>query len=137
MVAINGLSHITLAVADLDRSLAFYRDVLGCRVRAIWADGAYLDAGRLWLCLSRDPIAEARTRRDYSHIAFSVREADYATMRDRLTAQCIIWKQNKSEGPSTYFVDPDGHRLEIHLGTLETRLSHYRNNPFEGLIIVE
>ena len=136
MAAINGLSHITLAVANLDRSLAFYRDVLGCRVRAIWADGAYLDAGPLWLCLSRDVIAKARQRRDYSHIAFSIGESGYATMRDRLTAQCIVWKQNTSQGASTYFLDPDGHRLEIHLGTLETRLSRYRDNPFEGLAIV-
>ena len=137
MAAINGLNHITLAVADLDRSLAFYRNVLGCRVRAIWADGAYLDAGPLWLCLSRDTIAEARPRRDYSHIAFNICEANYAAMRDRLTTKCIIWKQNKSEGTSTYFLDPDGHKLEIHLGTLETRLLHYRDKPFEGLIVVE
>jgi len=49
-----GLNHITLAVADVQRSLTFYRNILGFRVRAIWAEGAYLEAGSLWLCLSRD-----------------------------------------------------------------------------------
>lgn len=75
---IDGLNHITLAVADVERSLAFYRDVLGCAVRAVWADGAYLEAGSLWLCLSRDDNARSSPHRDYSHIAFSVRHADYA-----------------------------------------------------------
>lgn len=51
---ITGLNHVTVAVADVERSLAFYRDVLGCSVRAVWSDGAYLEAGTLWLCLSRD-----------------------------------------------------------------------------------
>ncbi|EHH67460.1 glutathione transferase [Gluconobacter morbifer G707] len=42
-----GLNHITQAVADVQHSLAFYRDILGCRVRAIWAEGAYLKVGSL------------------------------------------------------------------------------------------
>lgn len=33
--SVSGLNHITLAVADVERSVAFYRDVLGCVVRAV------------------------------------------------------------------------------------------------------
>jgi glutathione S-transferase fosA5 len=136
-MGISGLNHLTLAVADVERSLAFYRDVLGCDVRAVWEDGAYLEAGTVWLCLSRDENARSSPHPDYSHIAFSVADADYASMRKRLTAESVIWKDNKSEGASIYFLDPDGHKLEIHVGTLETRLAHYREFPAKGVRVFD
>lgn len=136
-VGVSGLNHITLAVADVERSLIFYRDVLGCTVRAVWAGGAYLEAGSLWLCLSHDDNVASSPSRDYSHIAFSVAEANYGDMSRRLAKECVIWKNNKSEGASTYFLDPDGHKLEIHLGSLETRLSHYRETPSKGVRVFD
>jgi len=134
---ITGLNHITLAVTDLNRSLAFYRDSLGCAVRAIWADGAYLEAGNLWLCLSRDDDMRSTPRPDYTHIAFSIAEEDFAALSERLKAECTIWKDNRSEGASIYFLDPDGHRLELHLGTLQTRLTHYLAHPEKGVQVFD
>lgn len=134
---VSGLSHITLAVADVERSLIFYRDVLGFVVRATGAHGAYLEAGQLWLCLSRDDLARSSPRPDYTHIALSISEAEYRALSQRLTAACEIWKDNNSEGDSTYFLDPDGHKLEIHVGSLETRLSHYRDNPSKGVRVFD
>lgn len=135
--AISGLNHITLAVKDMERSLAFYRDLLGCIVRAVWSDGAYLEAGALWLCLSRDDKMHSSPRPDYSHIAFTVPEKDYAALSNRLETECTIWKDNKSEGASTYFLDPDGHKLELHLGTLASRLSYYRSDPSSGVTVFD
>lgn len=134
---VSGLNHITLAVADIARSLTFYRDVLGCIVRAEWNDGAYVEAGSLWLCLSRDENARSSPHPDYSHIAFSVAEANFAEMSERLTTKSVIWKENGSEGASTYFLDPDGHKLEIHLGDLESRLAHYRANPSKAVRVFD
>lgn len=136
-VCVTGLSHITLAVLDLERSLAFYRDILGCRVRGIWADGAYLEVGSLWLCLSCDDHVRSSVRADYTHIAFSVSQEDYSALSDLLSKECLIWKSDKSEGASTYFLDPDGHKLEIHVGSLESRLSHYRDNPAKGVTVLD
>lgn len=48
---LTGLNHLTLAVRDLQRSLAFYRDVLQLDVEATWDNGAYLSLPGLWLCL--------------------------------------------------------------------------------------
>jgi catechol 2,3-dioxygenase-like lactoylglutathione lyase family enzyme len=128
-MGVAGINHITLAVSDVERSLAFYRDVLGFAARAVWSEGAYLEAGSLWLCLSLDEQTRSAPHPDYSYIAFSVEEADFTSLSARLIAECSIWKQDKSEGASTYFLDPDGHKLEVHVGSLESRLQYYRENP--------
>lgn len=130
---INGLNHITLAVADVQRSVTFYRDVLGCAVRALWNDGAYLEAGPLWLCLSRDDLVRTSPHPDYTHFAFSIAAEEFPDLSDRLKATCNIWKDNRSEGASIYFLDPDGHKLEIHVGDIETRLAHYRSDSSKGV----
>ncbi|MDP0908107.1 hypothetical protein Q6322_30275, partial [Klebsiella pneumoniae] len=49
---------------------------------------------------------------DYTHYAFSISEADFASFAARLEAAGVaIWKLNRSEGASHYFLDPDGHKL--------------------------
>jgi catechol 2,3-dioxygenase-like lactoylglutathione lyase family enzyme len=128
-MAVRGLNHLTLAVTDLAVSVAFYRDVLGMNVAAQWATGAYLEAGTLWLCLSQDAGAAKATRADYTHIAFDVAEAEFAATAARISTQARIWKDNRSEGDSLYFLDPDGHKLEIHSGSLASRLARYREHP--------
>lgn len=132
---ITGLNHVTLAVADLRRSIVFYTDVLGFRLRAEWSEGAYLSAGALWLCLALDPKTSTARREDYTHLAFGAREDEFDGLTRRIRAAARIWKENCSEGASVYFLDPDGHRLELHLGSLETRLAHYRAHPAPGLIL--
>ena len=131
-MSIRGLNHITLAVTDLARSIAFYRDILGLSVAASWDSGAYLEAGDLWLCLSLDPAAADSPRTDYTHIAFDVAQAAFAAMCARIQAQAKTWKDNRSEGDSLYFLDPDGHKLEIHVGSLASRLAQYRERPPSG-----
>jgi catechol 2,3-dioxygenase-like lactoylglutathione lyase family enzyme len=135
-VKVSGLNHLTLAVTDLDRSIAFYCDVLGCELRARWGEGAYLEAGALWLCLSRDPAAAEVQRGDYTHYAFDVAEEHFSDLSERIRAVATIWKDNRSEGASLYFLDPDGHRLELHIGSLASRLAYYRANPASGVTVL-
>ncbi len=128
---ITGLNHLTLAVSDLARSFDFYAGLLGFRPRARWAGGAYLSCGDLWLCLSRDT---ARPARDYTHVAFTIDQADMAAWKVKLAEAAIpLWKENVSEGDSIYFLDPDGHRCELHVGNLESRLEAVRLSPYEDL----
>lgn len=118
---ISGINHITLAVSDLGRSLVFYRDVLGCEQVHVWEGGAYLEAGNTWLCLS--PDAGVQPSKDYSHIAFDVEAEKFEALSKKVVASGMdIWKENRSEGESLYFCDPDGQRLEIHVGDLASRL---------------
>jgi catechol 2,3-dioxygenase-like lactoylglutathione lyase family enzyme len=136
MPSVSGLSHITLAVADLDRSIAFYRDLLGCRLRAFWPDGAYLEAGPFWLCLSQDEAARARPHPDYTHLAFSVAPGDFVALSAKVRTAASIWKDNRSEGDSLYFLDPDGHKLELHVGSLQSRLDHYQQHSGGNVTII-
>lgn len=128
-----GLNHMTLAVRDIARSAAFYQGLLGFTLRARWDSGAYLSLDGLWLCLSLDDVDD---RRDYTHYAFTLAEAALPAFRASLLAAGVIeWKRNKSEGASFYFLDPDGHRLEAHCGTLESRLAACREAPYSGMVI--
>lgn len=133
---VRGLNHLTLAVTDLNRSIAFYRDLLGCELRAVWKDGAYLEAGPLWLCLSVDERAGEGPRPDYTHYAFDVDADAFRALAMRIRSHAPLWKENASEGASLYFLDPDGHRLELHVGTLASRIGHYRSRPDSGVKVL-
>lgn len=125
-----GLNHITLAVSDLERSVRFYVDGFDADLKARWESGAYLDIGGLWLCLALGQVAP---RQDYTHIAFGCEPEDFAARAARLRSLGTEWQPNTSEGQSLYILDPDGHRLELHVGTLDDRLAHYRAHPEKGV----
>ena len=71
---------------------------------------------------------------EYWHIAFSVAPNDFSILSARICASgAIIWQENSSEGESLYFLDPDGHKLEIHASDLAARLRAARANPWPDL----
>lgn len=127
---VTGINHITLSVSELDRSFAFYAEVLGFAPLARWSRGAYLLGGELWLCLHVDARTRKAAPTEYTHLAFSV--ADFEAARQRLVATgAPVWQDNATEGASVYILDPDGHKLEIHRGDWRTRLASMRANPWE------
>lgn len=128
------VNHITFAVSDLEKSFDFYRMILGLQPVARWNTGAYLLAGDIWIALIMDNSCSSYIRPDYSHIAFGCSPAEFARLKSSLTSYgCQEWSKNESEGDSFYFTDPDGHKLEIHVGNLQTRLKSMQqsNNPSE------
>ena len=137
---LNGLNHLTLAVSDIASSIGFYHHLLGLPLHARWDNGAYLRCGDLWLCLSLDAQRRyiAPQESDYTHYAFSIDENDFATFVARLTqAGVTSWKENRSEGESFYFLDPDGHKLEAHVGSLAQRLTACRAKPYKGMVFFD
>jgi hypothetical protein len=40
------------------------------------------------------------------------------------------FKDNRSEGESFYFLDPDGHQLELHVGDWLSRVEAKKINPW-------
>ena len=135
-MTIRGLNHLTLSISDLGRSIAFYCDGLGMTLDAEWPEGAYLSAGDLWICLTLDPATRTGPLDEYTHSAFSVSPEDFAATVARVTnAGAKPWRDNKSEGESHYFLDPDGHKLELHVGDLDHRLEHYRRSGRDNMTI--
>jgi catechol 2,3-dioxygenase-like lactoylglutathione lyase family enzyme len=132
---LKGINHITIAVSELEKALQFYVGLLGFKLRARWDSGAYLLLGGIWLCLSKGTVVPSN---DYSHIAFDIEASDFDQFAAGLRQAGVReWKRNKSEGPSLYLLDPDGNKLEIHTGNLESRIASLRDRPYDGLQIFE
>ena len=131
---LSGFNHLTLAVTDVPRSVSFYHDLLRLQLDATWDHGAYLSLPGLWLCLSLDPLRSTTAAVDYTHYAFTVDAADFTALVERLRAAGVReWRDNRSEGASFYFLDPDGHKLEAHVGDLASRLQACRAKPYAGM----
>lgn len=129
---LSGLNHLTLATTDLTRSVIFYHDLLQLQLNATWDNGAYLSLPGLWLCLSLDPLRTPSA--EYTHYAFTANAEDFAPLVARLRQAGVReWRDNRSEGASFYFLDPDDHKLELHVGDLASRLQACRDNPYSGM----
>jgi hypothetical protein len=82
-------------------------------------------AGNIWLCLSLDPQTRTSPLKEYSHIALSIPEDKFLEYSDRLINLGVKqWKTNTSEGESIYILDPDNHKLELHVGDLESLMTN-------------
>ena len=126
---INGINHITFAVSNLEKSLTFYGELLGLRVVAKWERGAYLIAGSQWIALNVDETRSSVATPDYSHISFNLLSTDFEALKSKLLESGVTaFKENSSEGDSFYFLDPDGHKLELHYNSIEDRLKWAREN---------
>lgn len=133
---LKGLNHITLSVGDLSRSVTYYTELLGFSLHARWDKGAYLTLGGLWLCLVHDVQVRAGPLGEYTHFALSVAPEDFEAFSRRVAEGAHPrWKETTSEGESIHLLDPDGHKLEVHAGSLESRLAALREEPYDGLAL--
>jgi glutathione S-transferase fosA5 len=129
---ISGLNHINPGRAGHRPVIPLLRGDTGARPLARWSRGVYLLVGELWLCLTLVEGACPAPPKEYSHIAFSVPAAGFDAASARIRGSgAVIWQANQSEGPSLYFLDPNGHKLEIHAGDWQTRLAAMKQDPWE------
>jgi catechol 2,3-dioxygenase-like lactoylglutathione lyase family enzyme len=124
-----GLDHVVLRVRELERALAFYTGVLGCReVRRIEdlglvqlrAGAALIDLVPVDGPLGRAGGAPAGAEgRNVDHIALRLERFDEAALRARLSAAGVeageVARRFGAEGygPSMYVRDPDGNVVEL------------------------
>jgi len=119
---ITGLNHLTLSVTDLDRAIRFYSESLGFNIRMRSLGSAYLEAGTLWLALVLEEKARHNLSIEYSHAALSVAPSELPLLAEKLRrAEVVQWRE-ADNSDSFYFLDPDGHKLELHSGGLLSRL---------------
>lgn len=128
---ITAMNHITLAVTNIERSFTFYRDILGLIPLVKWDNGAYFLVGEqatgFWFCLNVDHKHSPTL--GSTHYAFSVDQNNFVLCAERIIKSGVeIFKDNTSPGNSLYFLDPDGHKLEIHVGNWRTRIAAKKTN---------
>jgi catechol 2,3-dioxygenase len=113
------IGEIHLTISDLDRSVAFYTDRLGFRVRRRDGDAAHLGAGGPdLLVLVRTPAApRVRGTTGLYHFAILVpSRADLARSLRRLADTDTVMQGFADHGVSEalYLADPDGNGIEIY-----------------------
>jgi glyoxylase I family protein len=126
---LRGLHHLTLISGDLDRTIAFYRDLLGLAIvhdgpsdddpntRHVWFGSLDGDAGMLisfmeYPELPKGVVGVGSTH----HFALIVETADeQVAWRDYLRKQGVDCTDVFDRGSfrSIYLRDPDGHIVEI------------------------
>jgi catechol 2,3-dioxygenase-like lactoylglutathione lyase family enzyme len=128
-IAITGLDHVVLRVADLERALGFYCGVLGCREeRRLEALGlVQLRAGASLIDLVGvdSPLgklggpAAGPTGRNVDHFCVALERFDEAALRAHLLAHGVepgdVGERYGAAGtgPSMYVRDPDGNVVEL------------------------
>jgi catechol 2,3-dioxygenase-like lactoylglutathione lyase family enzyme len=118
MVKTRGLSHLNLAVKDLDRSLRFYRRLFG--VREYYRDDASLQVlgpGRYDVIAFEKNAASAGKTKGISHFGFRLKDpkdVGIAIREAKAAGGKILRKGEFSPGfPYVYVEDPDGYEIEI------------------------
>lgn len=132
--SIKGLDHVVLRVTDLERSLGFYRDVLGCKVeRELEELGLYqLRAGNhlIDLVVVGSPIGGehtpdiARKNQDHFCLTVAVSDSDAQNVMLRYLSDSDVPVLESGErygaegmGWSVYVSDPDQNTVELKLTT--------------------
>ena len=131
------LGHVVFYVKDLERSLAFYRDLLGFNEvgRIFNGAAAALTAGRthhelLLIQVGDAPSSPRGRRRGLYHIGIkvgdSLDELRYAKRELEQAGVDIDGMSDHTVSQSLYLKDPDGNEVELYVDADE---SIWKNNP--------
>ena len=126
---IGAIDHVVLRVRDMNRMIAFYRDVLGCPVEKIQeefglvqlrAGGSLVDLVDVAGKLGREGgAAPGREGRNVDHFALRIAPFDPEALAAHLVAHGLQPGEVKQRygaegtGPSLYIADPEGNTIEL------------------------
>jgi len=122
MFVLRRIDHVALTVRDVERSIAWYRDVFGLERRheEIWGDyPVMMFAGDTALALfqARGPIQDAPDHGSTAimrHLAFQVDRSNFMKAQETLRSLGIAFSfEDHSISQSIYLRDPDGYELEL------------------------
>jgi len=124
-----GLDHVVLRVLDLERSIAFYSEVIGCPVERrldeiglvqLRAGDSLIDLVGVSSTLGRAGGGEPdSTARNLDHFALALEHFDEIEIRAHLARFDVEADETKrlygagGYGPSIYIRDPDGNTVEL------------------------
>ncbi len=119
-VRVTGMDHVVLMVADVERSVAWYHDVLGLLVERLdeWRrqevlfPSLRLDATTLIDLFPAEPDG-----RNVDHIALTVEDVDLAELAASGAFDVVGGPADlfgaRGQGTGLYVRDPDGHVVEL------------------------
>ena len=129
MVKVMGIDHVVLRTGQVDRMIAFYRDVLGCtEERRLDEVGlVQLRAGASLIDLvdvagdigRRGGAAPGPEGRNMDHFCVRVADFDAAAIKEWLAShgvdsgEVVTRYGAEGDGPSLYIDDPDGNTVEL------------------------
>ena len=131
---IEGLSHITFIVKDLERTSDFLTGIFDAKEiyesgekKYSYSKEKYFLINGLWFAIMEgDPLAE----KTYNHVALKVSDVDFEKYVERIRSLNLEILEGRNriegEGKSLYFYDYDNHLFELHTGTLDQRIKSYK-----------
>ena len=135
---IEGISHITYVVSNLDRAADMFKYIFdaeevyssGDEIHSYSREKFFLING-IWIALMQgDPSLE----KTYDHVAFKIPSTDQEMYLERINNLGLEIKTDRDripgEGVSIYFYDYDDHLFELHAGSLGERLVTYLSALF-------
>jgi catechol 2,3-dioxygenase-like lactoylglutathione lyase family enzyme len=128
---VSSLDHVSLVTTDLDRSLAFYHDILGLsRIQRppFSSKGAWMSSGSFELHLTVNPDGHLRKhpKIDTGDIHFALRVTDFAAAIGHLKAKgysehasdgdpkrLVLYLNGPAPFQQAFVLDPDNHLIEL------------------------
>ena len=120
MLRVRAMDHIVLVVADVERSVAWYRDLLGLEVLRLeeWKDGRVpFPSVRINEGTIIDILEGPRSGTNVDHLCLTVEPTDLAAVVqssrfDVAEGPVPRWGA-RGDGTSIYVRDPDGNLVEL------------------------
>ena len=121
-IRVAGLDHLVLRVADLDRAIRFYGEVLGCHVERRLEEPklVQLRAGTSMIDLVPAGSApQPEAGRNLDHFAVRISTFDFPALAAHLERHGVAVGEVKRRygaegyGSSLYITDPDGNVVEL------------------------
>lgn len=131
---IQGISHITLIVKNIEKTSGLFLKIFGAE--EIYSSGddyksrskeKFFLINNIWFALMEGDSLKDKT---YNHIAFRISDDDFDGYSEKIAELGLETLEDRKriagEGRSIYFYDYDNHLFELHTGSLEERIKHYR-----------
>jgi glyoxylase I family protein len=124
MIELKGVAHFSIPVSDVDRSIKFYTEIVGCKLLSVLPNKSitFLDAGGVCVLLIKRPSPIAKGPPEMSdgvHHAFMIDGSQYQEAMETLRKNGVevFFEEDRRggiiDGPRFYFRDPDGTPLEF------------------------